>query len=64
MVRFPGHASASLPSVCWKWCGERGVENRDVRGAVTGKDSLGSLMPLVWDVSAVCGCTGAHPQRR
>lgn len=41
MVYLPGHASAPLPSACWKQCGERGVENGDVREAVTGRDSLG-----------------------
>lgn len=62
VVRFPGRASASLPPVCWKRCGERGVENGDVRGAVTGKDSLDSLMPLVWGLSLSAAVLGLIPR--
>lgn len=46
IVHLPGHVCAPLPSVFWKQYGERRVENGDVRGAVTGKNSLHSLVPL------------------
>lgn len=55
MVYLPGHASTPLPTASWKQCGERGVENGDVRETVTGKDSLDSLLPLAWAISQLSG---------
>lgn len=55
VVHLPGWAFAPLPSVSWKQCGERGVENGEVREAVTGKDSVDSLVPLGWGISQLSG---------
>lgn len=55
IVHLSGHVCAPLPSVFWKKYGERRVENGEVRGAVTGKDSLDSLVPRGWGISQPSG---------
>lgn len=44
-----------FPQSSGKKYGERRVENGEVRGAVTGKDSLDSLVPRGWGVSQPSG---------
>lgn len=62
IVHLSGHVCVPLPSVFWKKYGERRVENGEVRGAVTGKDSLDSLVPHEWYLSAIWSYTGLIPR--